>query len=210
MKKKITIIDYGAGNILSLKRALEYLSFNTEVISDPRSINNANYLILPGDGAFGYVVKKLKDKKIYESIINHVSNQKPFLGICIGMQLLFTESNEFGNHKGLDFIKGKIIKISTKNHTAKIPAIGWSKIKLELSNKMIKKINLNSFDNKSFYFVHSFKAIPTNKENLLGFYHHGNDKVAALVGKDNVFGTQFHPEKSGKIGLELIKKFVNL
>ena len=210
MKKKITIVDYGAGNILSLKRALEYLSFNAEVVSDPRSINNANYLILPGDGAFGYVVKKLKDKKIYESIINHVSNQKPFLGICIGMQLLFTESNEFGNHKGLDFIKGKIIKISTKNHTAKIPAIGWSKIKLELSNKMIKKINLNSFDNKSFYFVHSFKAIPTNKENLLGFYHHGNDKVAALVGKDNVFGTQFHPEKSGKIGLELIKKFVNL
>ena len=210
MKKKITIVDYGAGNILSLKRALEYLSFNAEVVSDPRSINNANYLILPGDGAFGYVVKKLKDKKIYESIINHVSNQKPFLGICIGMQLLFTESNEFGNHKGLDFIKGKIIKISTKNHTAKIPAIGWSKIKLELSNKMIKKINLNSFDNKSFYFVHSFKAIPTNKENLLGFYYHGNDKVAALVGKDNVFGTQFHPEKSGKIGLELIKKFVNL
>ncbi len=210
MKKKITIVDYGAGNILSLKRALEYLSFNAEVVSDPRSINNANYLILPGDGAFGYVVKKLKDKKIYESIINHVSNQKPFLGICIGMQLLFTESNEFGNHKGLDFIKGKIIKISTKNYTAKIPAIGWSKIKLELSNKMIKKINLNSFDNKSFYFVHSFKAIPTNKENLLGFYYHGNDKVAALVGKDNVFGTQFHPEKSGKIGLELIKKFVNL
>tara|TARA_B100001057_G_scaffold443328_1_gene479354 strand:+ start:132 stop:764 length:633 start_codon:yes stop_codon:yes gene_type:complete len=210
LKKKITIVDYGAGNILSLKRALEYLSFNAEVVSDPRSINNANYLILPGDGAFGYVVKKLKDKKIYESIINHVSNQKPFLGICIGMQLLFTESNEFGNHKGLDFIKGKIIKISTKNHTAKIPAIGWSKIKLELSNKMIKKINLNSFDNKSFYFVHSFKAIPTNKENLLGFYYHGNDKVAALVGKDNVFGTQFHPEKSGKIGLELIKKFVNL
>ncbi len=210
MKKKITIVDYGAGNILSLKRALEYLSFKAEVASDSISINNANYLILPGDGAFGYAVKKLKEKKIYESIINHVYNKKPFLGICIGMQLLFTESNEFGNHKGLNFIKGKIIKISTKNHTAKIPAIGWSKIKLELGNKMIKKINLNSFDNKSFYFVHSFKAIPSNKDNLLGFYYHGKDKVAALVGKDNVFGTQFHPEKSGKIGLELIKKFVNL
>ena len=161
MKKKITIIDYGAGNILSLKRALEYLSFKAEVASDSISTNNANYLILPGDGAFGYAVKKLKEKKIYESIINHVYNKKPFLGICIGMQLLFTESNEFGNHKGLNFIKGKIIKISTKNHTAKIPAIGWSKIKLEVGKKMIKKINLNSFDNKSFYFdsIKSLKDI---------------------------------------------------
>ena len=126
------------------------------------------------------------------------------------MQLLFTESNEFGNHKGLNFIKGKIIKISSKDHDPKIPAIGWSKIKLQTNNKMIKNINLNIFDNKSFYFVHSFKAIPSNKDNLLGFYYHGKNKVAALVGKDNVFGTQFHPEKSGKTGLELIKKFVNL
>ena len=117
------------------------------------------------------------------------------------MQLLFTESNEFGNHKGLNFIKGKIIKISSKDHDPKIPAIGWSKIKLQTNNKMIKNINLNIFDNKSFYFVHSFKAIPSNKDNLLGFYYHGKNKVAALVGKDNVFGTQFHPEKSGKIGL---------
>ena len=208
--KKITIIDYGAGNILSLKRAFEFLSINAEVTSDLKKIQKSSYLILPGDGAFGYAVKNLKKKKIFNLLSEHIKKSKPLLGICLGMQLLFTESNEFGNHKGLDFIKGKIIKISTKNHTAKIPAIGWSKIKLELSNKMIKKINLNSFDNKSFYFVHSFKAIPTNKENLLGFYHHGNDKVAALVGKDNVFGTQFHPEKSGKIGLELIKKFVNL
>ena len=208
--KKITIIDYGAGNILSLKRAFEFLSINAEVTSDLKKIQKSSYLILPGDGAFGYAVKNLKKKKIFNLLSEHINKSRPLLGICLGMQLLFTESNEFGNHKGLNFIKGKIIKISSKDHVPKIPAIGWSKIKLQTNNKMIKNINLNIFDNKSFYFVHSFKAIPSNKDNLLGFYYHGKSKVAALVGKDNVFGTQFHPEKSGKIGLELIKKFVNL
>ena len=157
--KKITIIDYGAGNILSLKRALEFLSINAEVTSDLKKIQKSSYLILPGDGAFGYAVKNLKKKKIFNLLSEHINKSKPLLGICLGMQLLFTESNEFGNHKGLNFIKGKIIKISSKDHDPKIPAIGWSKIKLQTNNKMIKNINLNIFDNKSFYFVHSFKAI---------------------------------------------------
>ncbi len=155
MKKKITIIDYGAGNILSLKRALEYLSFNTEVISDPRSINNANYLILPGDGAFGYAVKKLKNKKIYEPIINHISQHKPFLGICIGMQLLMTESSEFGNHKGLNIIQGKITKIK-KSKNIKIPSIGWSEILINNKHNKLESINFKEFNKKKILFCSFF------------------------------------------------------
>ncbi len=209
MKKKITIIDYGAGNILSLKRALEYLSFNTEVISDPRSINNANYLILPGDGAFGYAVKKLKNKKIYEPIINHISQHKPFLGICIGMQLLMTESSEFGNHKGLNIIQGKITKIK-KSKNIKIPSIGWSEILINNKHNKLESINFKEFNKKKFYFVHSFKADVKNNEDLIGYYFHGKNKISAIIGKENVIGAQFHPEKSGKFGLNLLKKFIKI
>lgn len=209
MKKKITIIDYGAGNILSLKRALEYLSFNAEVVSDPTSINNANYLILPGDGAFGYAVKKLKDKKIYEPIINHISQQKPFLGICIGMQLLMTESSEFGNHKGFNIIQGKITKIK-KLKNIKVPSIGWSEIIINNKHNKLGSINFKDFNKKSFYFIHSFNANVKNKVDLIGYYFHGKNKISAIIGKENVIGVQFHPEKSGKFGLNLIKKFIKI
>ena len=209
MKKKITIIDYGAGNILSLKRALEYLSFNAEVVSDPTSINNANYLILPGDGAFGYAVKKLKDKKIYEPIINHISQQKPFLGICIGMQLLMTESSEFGNHKGFNIIQGKITKIK-KLKNIKVPSIGWSEIIINNKHNKLGSINFKDLNKKSFYFIHSFNAHVKNKVDLIGYYFHGKNKISAIIGKENVIGVQFHPEKSGKFGLNLIKKFIKI
>ena len=209
MKKKITIVDYGAGNILSLKRALEYLSFNVEVVSDPGSINNASYLILPGDGAFGYAVKKLKDKKIYESVINHIFHQKPFLGICIGMQLLMTKSSEFGEHKGFNIIQGKITKI-VKSKNIKVPSIGWSEIIINDKHNKLGPINFKEFNKKSFYFVHSYKAEVKNDNDLIGYYFHGKNKVSAIIGKENVIGAQFHPEKSGKLGLKLINKFTKI
>lgn len=209
MKKKITIVDYGAGNILSLKRALEYLSLNVEVVLNPKSIDNANYLILPGDGAFGYAVKKLKDVKLYEPIINHINQKKPFLGICLGMQLLMTESNEFGRHKGFNIIEGKIKKIKISKNI-KIPSIGWSEILINAKRNNLGFINFEEFNKKSFYFVHSFKADLKNNEDLIGYYYHGKNKIPAIIGKENVIGTQFHPEKSGKVGLNLIKKFIKI
>ena len=209
MKKKITIVDYGAGNILSLKRALEYLSLYVEVVLNPKSIDNANYLILPGDGAFGYAVKKLKDVKLYEPIINHINQKKPFLGICLGMQLLMTESNEFGRHKGFNIIEGKIKKIKISKNI-KIPSIGWSEILINAKRNNLGFINFDEFNKKSFYFVHSFKADLKNNEDLIGYYYHGKNKIPAIIGKENVIGTQFHPEKSGKVGLNLIKKFIKI
>lgn len=209
MKKKITIVDYGAGNILSLKRALEYLSFYVEVASEPSSIKNANYLILPGDGAFGYAIKKLKDKKIYNHIINHISQKKPFLGICIGMQLLMTESCEFGKHKGLNIIQGKIKKIKKFNNI-KVPAIGWSDIFINNTHKKLGSITFKEFNKKSFYFVHSYKVEVKNDKELIGYYFHGKNKISAIIGKDNVIGVQFHPEKSGKFGLNLLKKLIKI
>ena len=209
MKKKITIIDYGAGNILSLKRAVEYLSFNVEVTSDPESIKNANYLILPGDGAFGYAIKKLKEKKIYDSVINHISQKKPFLGICLGMQLLMTESSEFGKHKGFNIIQGKITKIK-KLKNIKVPAIGWSEIIINKTRNKSGSINFKEFNEKRFYFIHSFKVELKNDKDLIGYYLHGKNKISAIIGKDNVIGVQFHPEKSGKFGLNLLEKFIKI
>lgn len=209
MKKKITIVDYGAGNILSLKRALEHLSLDVDVTIDTNKIVNASYLILPGDGAFGYAIKQLKRKKIYQHILSHINKNRPFLGICLGMQLLLTESYEFGKHKGFNVIKGKISKIKSSKY-AKIPAIGWSEIIINKNHNKIRNINFKEFNKNNFYFVHSYKAEVQNNKDLIGYYIHGGVKISAIIGKDNMIGTQFHPEKSGEVGLNLIRNFIKL
>lgn len=213
MKKKITIIDYGAGNILSLKRAFEYLSINVEVSYSPRKIKDASYLILPGDGAFNFAIKNLKKKKLIEPILEHSNSGKPLLGICLGMQLLMTQSQEFGVFKGLNIINGEIVKIKNqnKNEFTKVPAIGWSEIFMNKKSSEYRNLPYSKFEKKNFYFVHSFKAVPKNNENLISYYFFDkNEKVAAIIGNKNAVGTQFHPEKSGKWGLEMIKMFLKL
>lgn len=209
MRKKITLIDYGVGNILSLQRALEFLSLNVEITSEPKKIEQSSYLILPGDGAFGFALNNLKKKKIFDLILNHVLNSKPLFGICIGMQLLMSESNEFGKFKGLDIIKGKIIRIK-KTIKNKVPAIGWSEILVNKKYQSINSIQFEKFNKKEFYFIHSYKAVPENEKHIIGHYFHGEEKIPAIIGKENIIGTQFHPEKSGKNGLDMIKKFTKL
>lgn len=210
MKKKVTVIDYGAGNILSLQRALEYLSVNVDVTSDPKKIEKSSYLILPGDGAFAFAVKNLKKKRIFNLLINHVNKQKPLFGICLGMQLLMTESNEFGKTHGLDIIKGKISKIVEKNDNIKVPAIGWSELSINQKSSSQYLEIIKNFNKKKFYFVHSYKAETYYKNDLLAYYYHGKNKVSSIIGRENVIGTQFHPEKSGKNGLEMIKRFIKI
>ena len=213
MQKKITIVDYGAGNILNLKRSFEYLSINVEVTSCPKKIKESSYLILPGDGAFNFAITSLKKKKLFDPILEHVGNSKPLFGICLGMQLLMTQSEEFGIHKGLNIIEGKIIKIKNQNkkELIKVPSIGWSEILMNKKNKEYKNLPYSKFEKKIFYFIHSFKAVPKNNKNLISYYYlDRNERVAAIIGKDNVVGTQFHPEKSGKWGLEMIKMFLKL
>ena len=210
MKKKVTIIDYGAGNILSVFRAFEACSVTTEVTTDVNKIKNSSYLVLPGDGSFKFAARSLKKMGMFNSIGNHYKKGKPLMGICLGMQMLMSKSEEFGYSSGLSIIKGEVIKIKKQKEThLKIPVIGWNNIIINKSSKNKFNFNINSSGKKNFYFVHSYKAVPQNNGELIGFYNYGNEKITAIVGKENVIGTQFHPEKSGKDGINLLKNFLN-
>ena len=211
MKKKVTIIDYGAGNILSVSRAFKECDCSVEITAKPSKIKDASFLVLPGDGSFSYASNKLKKIGIFEAIKSHFKKGNPLLGICLGMQMLLSKSEEFGINEGLSIVKGRIIKIKKqKKIYLKIPVIGWHSIKTKTENYKNKIIKINKFNDKSFYFVHSFKAIPQNKKELLAYYNYGTDNITAIIGKDNVIGSQFHPEKSGHNGINFVKNFLKI
>ena len=191
--------------------AFEACGAKVELASESKKISQASYLVLPGDGSFSYATKKLRGLEIFQTIKDFCKKGKPMLGICLGMQLLHESSEEFGDNEGLSLIKGKIKKINDqKNIKFKVPIIGWHSIlKSNFYDKRFKKIE-KVFDKKKFYFVHSYSANPLNKSDLLGYFRFGSLKITAIVGRENILGCQFHPEKSGQNGLSLIKKFLTL
>jgi glutamine amidotransferase len=203
--KKIIIIDYGCGNIVSLQRAIKKIGFESTLSNKQEKISDASHLILPGVGAFGNAMKLLKKFKLDQAIIKHASKNKPLLGICLGMQLLLSKSYEFGEHKGLDLIKGNVEKLTsqTKNQI-KIPHIGWSAINFNKLNK-----NYKNFDKKTFYFVHSYIANTADPNDTIAFSKISNIKIPAVINHKNITGFQFHPEKSRETGLKLINLFCN-
>ena len=205
--KKITIIDYGSGNLLSLTRAINEIGFNCELTNKKSKIKNASYLILPGDGAFGHAINKIKKIGLFDEIINYSKLGKPLLGICLGMQLLVSRSEEFGSYKGLSLIKGKNIKIkSTNPKIYKTPVIGWRQnINYDQSFKDSK-----TFNKKKFYFIHSFRVVTKEKKDTQSYYINEKTEIASIIRKDNTIGCQFHPEKSGQMGLKFLHKFLNL
>ncbi len=196
----ITIIDYGAGNLFSVQNALNYLGLENMVSKDKKDIEKADALILPGVGAFPMAMQKLNDTGLVSSIKENAL-KKPLLGICLGMQMLFEESDEFINTKGLGFIKGKVQKIITP---LKIPHMGWNSLEITKKSPLLKGIK----DGDSVYFVHSFMAY-TDAQNISAQCDY-KVKVPALVENKNVFGAQFHPEKSGEVGLQILKNFGEL
>ena len=188
----IAIIDYGAGNANSVKNALGYLGKDSTITSDPEKILRADKVIFPGVGAFGDAMKELKKRKLDGAIKKFIQSKKPFLGICIGLQVLFEESEESPNVKGLGILRGKVAKFAK----GKIPQIGWN------------KISSKSIGDGYAYFVNSYYAVPEDKkiiESTSDYYA----KFTAAVKKENVFATQFHLEKSGKFGLEILRKWLN-
>ena len=212
---KIIIVDTGSSNILSLKRAIEIFDSNVEVTTNPIKILSANKIFFPGVGAFKKVMENLEKNKLAETLIKTREKKTPLLGICLGLQLFFETSEEFGTSKGLGIIKGSVKKlpsISEDIERLKIPNMGWFKIDLNnqfINNKFsnfIKSINKNNL----YYFVHSYFVDPIEKENIAATYNFGGHKIPAIVSKDNFIGCQFHPEKSGKKGLEIISDFLKL
>tara|TARA_Y100000389_G_scaffold178739_1_gene192175 strand:- start:8209 stop:8850 length:642 start_codon:yes stop_codon:yes gene_type:complete len=199
----IKIVDYGMGNIRSVKNAFELLNNKVEIINDPSEIKNADGIILPGVGAFGNAIKNLQELKLIEPIKEAVIKQKvPLLGICLGMQLLADKSEERGTYEGLSLIPGNICKIPMKVGY-RLPHIGWNEVNIKLKDPLFQNIN----DKGSFYFVHSYK-FQCDDEYVVATTNYGQN-INAAVQKGNVFGVQFHPERSQRKGLYLINNFVN-
>ena len=209
LSKKITIIDYGCGNILNLARAIKFIGYEVDITHDKNKIINSSYVILPGVGAFGNAMKQIEKYNLHNTILEYAKSNKPLLGICLGMQILLTVSYEFGAHEGLGLIERKVIKISNeKNKEIKIPHMGWNEIypnnnKKEWKNKILK----NSSIGKSFYFVHSFVCITKDYDSTIAVCNYSDISIPAVVATGNVFGCQFHPEKSADNGLAVLKNF---
>ena len=210
--KKITIIDYGCGNLLNLIRAIKFLGYEVEATNDKKKIINSSNLILPGVGAFGNAMQQLDKHNLQDVIKEYVKLNKPLLGICLGMQVLFSESHEFGVHKGLNLIKGSVIKISSKKHQSiKVPHTGWNEIHpIKKNEEWDCKILKKSLIGKNFYFVHSYVCLTKKKENTVAFSNYYDISIPAVVSFNNVYGCQFHPEKSADSGLIVLNSFCEI
>ena len=198
----IAIIDYGAGNLFSVQNALNYLKLENKVTSDKEEIVNADRIILPGVGAFGDAMEKLNKSGLVD-IVKSEAAKKPFLGICLGMQILFEKSYEFGEFDGLGLIKGSV-KLMKPEGELSVPQMGWNALEYNRACPLLKGIQ----EGKYVYFVHSYAA-DCAEEDVYAYADYGG-KVPALVGNGTVYGAQFHPEKSGDIGLSILRNFAEL
>lgn len=197
----IGIIDYGAGNLFSVKNALDHLGVESCITGEPREIERADALILPGVGAFPDAMKMLETRNLV-SLLRQEAEKKPLLGICLGMQLLFEQSSEFQETKGLGLIPGSVIKIESQG--LKIPHMGWNDLQLLNPCPMTEGMREHAY----VYFVHSFRA--DTEDRFISCYTFYGEKIPALVHRGNVYGAQFHPEKSGETGLAMLKNFARL
>ena len=209
-KAEVCIVDYGTGNIFSVAKSLELAGASVFVSSDPKKIKRADRLVLPGVGAFENGITALRQRGLEEGIIDFCEMERPFLGICLGMQFLATSSQEFGFFSGLNLIPGEVIQLTTnKEKSFKIPHIGW--INLTKTNSCVwEKSILNNLEmDEEVYVVHSFHFVPKYPEHRLAMSKYGSSSVCVAVQKNNIIGCQFHPEKSGIVGLKILKNFVN-
>lgn len=203
---KVAIIDYKMGNLDSVAKAVFYCGGNPIITRDAKDLETATHIILPGVGSFKEGIKNIKemglDKILEEQVLK---NKIPFLGICLGMQFLATEGNEGGNSRGLNFINGKVEKLEKKSETERIPHIGWNEVEFKKNSKLFEEID----SGKDFYFVHSYHFVCQDKDCVLATTPYCGGFVSA-VQKSNIFGVQFHPEKSQDAGFKVIKNFLSI
>ena len=211
---EVAVIDYGLGNLLSVRRGLEHCGATVAVTSDPDIILSAPRVVLPGVGAFAYGMAELRSRGL-DAIVRKVAEQgSVLLGICLGMQMLLDESEEFGKTEGLGIIPGSVVPIPSttiNGFSQKIPHIGWNNLVLpqgfeNWEDSLLQEVNLE----EAVYFVHSFMAVPNNPKHLIANCIYGGVPVPATIGRDNIYGCQFHPEKSGEIGLKILHRFLML
>lgn len=196
------IVDYDAGNVRSVQRACQHVGMDAEISADPEVVLAADKLIFPGVGSAVSAVDTLKARGLDEAITAYYQSGKPLLGICLGLQIVL-EHTEEGNKDCLGLVEGACERFDFADRSLKVPHIGWNEIKIEQSHPMLS--DLESGD--EFYFVHSYYARPLREENILGTTDYGDKTFCSIIGKDNLFATQFHLEKSGELGLKLLAAF---
>ena len=197
----VAIIDYGAGNLHSVKNALDFLGADSVITKDKDEILSADHVILPGVGSFGDAMECINNSGLYDVIKKAADGSRPFLGICLGLHLLFDESEESPGVRGLGILSGKVVKIPDCG--LKIPHMGWNNIEVS------KKSRILPTESEFMYFVHSYYINPQNSDVVSSYTTYG-DKLGVSIERGNVFAVQFHPEKSGEAGLNILKKFISL
>ena len=198
----IGIIDYGMGNLRSVQKAFEFLGFAAEIVEEPERLSGATHLVLPGDAAFGDAMRNLRAAGWDQAILEGIAAKKPFLGICVGLQLMFSESEEMGQHSGLGILLGKCVRFPV---TERVPQIGWNQVAIKRDVPLMAGVPEGSF----FYFVHSFYVETVNESDCVATTDYGLD-YTSIAGDGRVFGVQFHPEKSQAHGLRLLDNFARL
>jgi len=206
----ITIIDYEMGNLRSVAKAFETLGFAARVSADPRDLESADKVVLPGVGAFRDCIHNLRQGGFVDPLLAHVEKGKPLLGICVGMQMLFDESEEFGRHQGLGLLPGQVVRfpsgMTENGESLKVPHMGWNEISFEPGNPLFGEVEPGSY----VYFVHSYYCAADNPDHVAATSRYGDITFCAAARNENIMATQFHPEKSQKIGLQIFRNFGQL
>lgn len=213
MKPSVTVVDYGVGNLLSVTRALEHCCAEVRMADTPAGIEAAERLVLPGVGAFADGMAGLRQRSMIHALGAFAESGRPFLGICLGMQMMMETSEEFGRHEGLGFIEGSVIPVpATKDDGSahKIPHIGWNALLEPVPGCWAGSILGDLKKGSAVYFVHSFMAAPAQSSEILAKCRYDGVDITAAVQSGNLVGCQFHPEKSGEIGLRILRKFLTL
>jgi len=202
----ICIVDYGMANLRSVQKAFEHVGHPAEVISRPEQIERADKLVLPGVGAFQDAVATLREKELVAPILKHIEKGKPFLGICLGFQMLFDVGYEDGEHRGLGLLRGKCIRFDVDDTLGlKVPHMGWNQLQMRRPSPIYRDLP----ENCGVYFVHGYHVVPEDEQVIATTTEYGRPFVSSIW-RDNIFATQFHPEKSQKVGLQILGNFAAL
>ncbi len=203
---RIAIVDYDMANLRSVQKAFEHVGHAAAIITKPEQIYSADKLVLPGVGAFGDAVKTLRDRDLAPAILRHIHKGKPFLGVCLGLQMLFDVGEEDGTHQGLGIFAGSCVRFDVdETQSLKVPHMGWNQLDVQRPSPLLKDLPAGA----NVYFVHGYHVKPTDKTIIATTTNYGGPFVSSLW-QDNIFATQFHPEKSQAVGLTMLKNFAEL